>query len=333
MSEFIFPCPACGQNISCDPAHAGTEIICPLCHANVIAPQETVKETIMPAEVPVETDAPPPWTGYNATTVETTRRTSRVAIASLICSLSSLITCIGWLPGIICGHLAKSRIRRNPSLKGGNFATAGLIIGYSIILLETGMAGTYICRLSNAMKQGWKNVSQELATNPVVVTTTQSGVTNATDPMQVTTTTNTQPADVGWLADLNGVAFPDHPVSGKIHGHDFNFRTALFKNGGLKISAADGMYVEIPHGLGAAIEGQSYDFKPDDDGADPHVKLGWQDDAVVQSATFSKGYSLKLQFGNIVKRKISAKIYLCLPDDSKSYLAGQFEVRIAKTKP
>ena len=39
-------------------------------------------------------------------------KTSGLAIASLVSSLSSLVTCVGWLPGIICGHLAKARIRR-----------------------------------------------------------------------------------------------------------------------------------------------------------------------------------------------------------------------------
>ena len=50
------------------------------------------------------------------------------------------------------------------------------------------------------------------------------------------------------------------------------------------------------------------------------------------SQPFSGGYALKLNFGNRVKNKIPAKIYLCLPDADKSYLAGTFDVIIKDPK-
>ena len=137
MSEYKFSCPACGQNILCDTTQVGTQIACPGCNATIAVP----KETAGTADVSTRTDIPPALPGNIATTAQ---RTSGLAIASLVCSLSSLITCVGWLPGIICGHLAKSRIRRNPSLKGSGLATAGLIIGYLILMLEVGTAAVRI---------------------------------------------------------------------------------------------------------------------------------------------------------------------------------------------
>ena len=38
MSELIFPCPSCNQNIQCDPSVGGQQLVCPLCNANVTAP-------------------------------------------------------------------------------------------------------------------------------------------------------------------------------------------------------------------------------------------------------------------------------------------------------
>jgi hypothetical protein len=68
------------------------------------------------------------------TSVESNSKTSRrseLAIASLIFSnLSFGLGPLGCIPGIICGHLAKSEIRRDPSLQGLGMAKAGLIIGY-----------------------------------------------------------------------------------------------------------------------------------------------------------------------------------------------------------
>ena len=112
---------------------------------------------------------------------------------------------------------------------------------------------------------------------------------------------------------------------------DFTFKTALFKNGDLRIISANGTSIEIIHGLGDSIDGQSYEFQPDDS-ANPRVKMTWSEDDVVQSQAYSKGYGMKLQFGQVANRKVSAKIYLCFPDDSKSYLAGTFEVRLIKPK-
>ena len=147
MSEFKFSCPACGQDILCDTTHVGTQIACPGCNATIAVP----KETAGTADVSTRTGLPPALPGNLATTAQ---RTSGLAIASLVCSLSSLITCVGWLPGIICGHLAKSRIRRNPSLKGSGLATAGLIIGYLFLMLEVGTAAVRVWSFSAALKHG-----------------------------------------------------------------------------------------------------------------------------------------------------------------------------------
>ena len=334
MSEFKFSCPACGQNILGDTSHVGTEIACPVCNAIIVVP----KETAGPADVSTPTGIPPALLGNIATTAQ---RTSGLAVASLVCSLSSLITCVGWLPGIICGHLAKSRIRRNPSLKGSGLATAGLIIGYLILLLEAGTAAVRLWSFSSALKQGYENVRQDLITNNVIVTQTQSATVSndnkQTEPVKPGTvaTGNQQiePAKSEWTSDISKASFPDHPASGKLRGIDFAVKTALFRNGDLKISSANGMSLDI-YGLGASIEGHSFEIQSvDGSSANPHVKMTWNEGEVIQTATFNKGYGMKLQFDQAINRTVSAKIYLCFPDDSKSCVAGTFEVRLLKQKP
>ena len=327
MSEFIYSCPACGQNISCDTTHVGTQIACPACNATITVPKETAG---------------------------TAQRTSGLAIASFVCSLSSFITCIGWLPGIICGHMARSRIRRNPSLKGSGLATAGLVIGYLFLMSEVGTTAVYVWRVSNAVKHGFENARQSLATNKIIVVQTQSTtVSNNNQPVEpapagVVVTTN-QPVEPvtpattvatsrqiereksEWTADISKASFPDHPASGKLHGLDFTVTTASFRNGDLKIRAGNGMLVDIFH-LDASIEGHSYEVQSDEGGNtnNPLVRMTWNEGDVIQTTTFSKRYGMKLQFGQAVNRKVSGKIYLCFPDDSKSCVAGTFEVRLLK---
>ena len=60
-------------------------------------------------------------------------RTEPLAIFSLLLAIASWFFCLllGSVPAIICGHLARSKIRRSNGLLGGmNFTVAALIIAY-----------------------------------------------------------------------------------------------------------------------------------------------------------------------------------------------------------
>ena len=61
-------------------------------------------------------------------------RTSSTAIASLIFGVISwvFLPFVGALVAVICGHVARSEIRRMPagSMEGSGMAIAGLILGY-----------------------------------------------------------------------------------------------------------------------------------------------------------------------------------------------------------
>ena len=77
---------------------------------------------------------PPP----RPTVPQTVPRTPPVAIWSLILAVLSF-TC-GWLftaiPAVICGHIARSKIRKSGGTVGGKgIATAGLILGYIALVI------------------------------------------------------------------------------------------------------------------------------------------------------------------------------------------------------
>ena len=66
-------------------------------------------------------------------------RTSGTAIASLIFGIVTWIglPVIGALVAVICGHVARSEIRRMPAgaIEGDGLAIAGLILGYVQLVL------------------------------------------------------------------------------------------------------------------------------------------------------------------------------------------------------
>jgi F0F1-type ATP synthase membrane subunit c/vacuolar-type H+-ATPase subunit K len=69
-------------------------------------------------------------------------RTSTLAVVALVLSLS----CVGFLPGIVCGHIALHHIRRDPTLSGKGMAVAAVTVGYVVfgllvLLLLTNPSG------------------------------------------------------------------------------------------------------------------------------------------------------------------------------------------------
>ncbi|WP_177319983.1 DUF4190 domain-containing protein [Actinoplanes philippinensis] len=54
-----------------------------------------------------------------------------LAIASLVCSIVGIFTCIGAPAGIVLGHLARSQIRQTREA-GDGLAVGGLWVGYLV---------------------------------------------------------------------------------------------------------------------------------------------------------------------------------------------------------
>lgn len=78
-------------------------------------------------------ETPPPLPQEQPATAPTGARTDPLAIVGLVLAILSWFVCLllGSIPAIVCGHLARSRIRRsNGALRGMNFTVAALIIAY-----------------------------------------------------------------------------------------------------------------------------------------------------------------------------------------------------------
>jgi len=89
-----------------------------------------------PASAPAATPVSPAAVVPTAAVVVPQRKTEQLATLSLIFSILGLCGfCCGFflmaaIGGIVCGHVALSRIKANPELEGHGLAMAGLIIGY-----------------------------------------------------------------------------------------------------------------------------------------------------------------------------------------------------------
>jgi Domain of unknown function (DUF4190)/GYF domain 2 len=73
--------------------------------------------------------------------------TSGYAIASLICGIIGLVTCLVFLgiPAVICGHMALHQIKNAPRIVAGHgMALAGLICGYLALMILGAVAVSVI---------------------------------------------------------------------------------------------------------------------------------------------------------------------------------------------
>ena len=86
--------------------------------------------------------APPPQYGAGPYQQYAGGRTNGLAVASLVCSLAGLLTCVGAPLGVVLGHVAKSQIRTSGEA-GEGLATAGLIIGYVLSVLGLVFCGLW----------------------------------------------------------------------------------------------------------------------------------------------------------------------------------------------
>ena len=67
------------------------------------------------------------------------RTTSPMAVISLVSGILgwTFLPFLGSLVAVVCGHMARGEIRRAPErLEGDGMAIAGLILGYSLIVIS-----------------------------------------------------------------------------------------------------------------------------------------------------------------------------------------------------
>jgi prepilin-type processing-associated H-X9-DG protein len=118
-----YACPHCGLMLQIPDEYAGQPGTCRRC-GNTITPPGT--------------PGAPVYAGAQGPAAPPMPTTDGLAIASLVLGVLAFV-CLGpvfSIPGVILGHMARSRIRQSGGrIGGGGMAMAGLVLGYSNILL------------------------------------------------------------------------------------------------------------------------------------------------------------------------------------------------------
>ncbi len=139
-----------------------------------------------------------------------------------------------------------------------------------------------------------------------------------------------------WKEELSNVSIPEIAAEGRIHGDKFVVESAKLKNGILTIR--DGKDFFPDHVLivflflkkGDNIEGKTFDIKKTGGFSAPHVHMQWREPgkSIPETEMFTKDYNMRLHFGAMDNGKIPVKIYLCLSDAKKSFVAGTLTAEV-----
>jgi DNA-directed RNA polymerase subunit RPC12/RpoP len=140
-------------------------------------------------------------------------------------------------------------------------------------------------------------------------------------------------SDTNWSLNLKGWAVPDSTAAGRIAGQDFICQRATFSGGTLTLRNGD-LNVTINFGgtTPEALAGKSLNVSTNAAAA-ARVGFRWKVDDQAKHESFTNGYAMLLNFGEVEDHRVSGTIYLCTSDENKSYVAGKFDAEIRKSKP
>jgi hypothetical protein len=334
MTDFKFSCPACGQRMLAGPNYQGRSIGCPACHATITVP--TLAEgQLLPAEPPKPIPTP-----SERASLKSPPKTSALAKASLGLSIASLgIGPLGFVPGIICGHLARREMRNDPRVAGKGLATAGLWISYGFVVMGLGVLAVV---LATGSLIGGRMQQQTASVPPAAASASASDRTGRQPAPAAAMDSTSEDANDGWKADLTDVTIPGDPVSGRMRGQKFVCNR-------VEVSpAATPRFLILQQGEGAQGDFKITIIIPDRDGlegrkinlpkaseipaeGDYRVAILWQDNGEYHSQQFTRsinGFALRLESEPRSHKRVKGRIYLCLGDEQKSFVAGTFDAKV-----
>jgi hypothetical protein len=291
MSEFTFSCPLCQQDIVCDEQYHGQQLQCPICQGEITAPEA---ETKLAGALAIKTPVGPKHTP----TVPGLRKPVVVEKKS---GLGKMVAAAG---GVLVLAASLFCVARFTPLKSHLPAFLG---GEKPARVEAASAGA--------------------ASGPSATKTEPAAATPEAPPLP--------PPTLVWMTNLANAVIPTNAAYGKITTNDFKYDSARVDNGILVLRQGKGALPDMELGVffglkaGESLAGKSIDVAAEARVA-PRVWKKWKATGkpALQQKVYSKGYAMKLQFGEVREDKVTGKIYLCLPDEEQSVVAGSFAASV-----
>ena len=148
------------------------------------------------------------------------------------------------------------------------------------------------------------------------------------------------PPDIAWSLDLKNATFPETNAAGRIHGRSFTPDRATLEGGTLSFRTGKAwppdlaLSLLLPGRRPEDFAGRTVEVTADQPPPVPRVIVRWKDDQQQPAKQeIGSGYALKLSFDQPVGGRLPGRIYLCLPGEDRSVVAGTFDATMRKPKP
>src|SRR5258706_7458303 len=137
------------------------------------------------------------------------------------------------------------------------------------------------------------------------------------------------PTNFTWTLHLKNESFPQSEAAGRVHGAGFLCQKVTLQGGNLTLRQGQnwppdlGISISFFAKQGEELSGKYIEVTADRPPPVPRVVLRWKDDSGRQlTATIPAGYAFRVQFGEVTAGRIEWKIYLCLAEQPKRFVAG-----------
>ena len=140
-----------------------------------------------------------------------------------------------------------------------------------------------------------------------------------------------------WKQDLKGVSIPDVNAHGTINGQKFQCEKAVLQGNILHLRQGKDFFADLELVIfffleeNETLEKKTFEVAANKNFGNPHIHMKWKskdEDFSPKTEIFMNGYSMRIEFGAGTEGILPGKIYLCLPDEEKSAVAGKFEAEI-----
>jgi len=367
MAEFKFSCPGCNQHIQLDELWSGHQIQCPSCQTTMVVPpnpdapapaaspvQATVRGVPGPPPVPASTRlskaaapsaaaAPSPQgqtrfmpqRGAGKAAPGSSRKSKIIKWATI----GAVVLAVG--AGAYFGipyaldYQDKLNAKRKEDAKKSDGGEMGHIANVYNVLDATEPGGRGLSGLPKG--HGPRERSEQMSF-PVVPAHVAGAASIAQPDLPV--------IPAVWSLDAVATNIPQGRANGMLSGTNFLVETARLEPVGTAevlhllqgtVTSPDReLFIYLHPKSGGGLSGQSWTVTKAQTGIGvPEIKKRWKTDPryAPQLKSFATGYVLKLELGEVTNSAVSGKIYLALPDDEKSVVAGVFNAVIMAAAP
>jgi len=356
MADIKFACPHCNQHITCDALWGGHELQCPGCQNNLVVPAP-------PAEPEATSLVPAPPRGGVAR-VSISRPSAHAAEGAPAAPANKPIPIRNLAP--------PPKKKQSPVVKIAIGAAIAVVLAAGGYFGYTWWSGRQAKLQANSTEPAKNSDSGQAgqtaaadATDPNAAAPSpggrpgrrergaggaQPGATAAdaaSGPGGAAAPADNQPViPPAYTLDVAFAKIPEGKANGTISGTNFVVETAridpvgtahvLRLMQGNAVSPDREVLVYLHLKPGEKLGGQNLSISQDMRGVGvPQVTKRWKTNPRFAPTlrSFSTGYAMKLELGELADNAFPGKIYLAFPDNEKSVVAGSFKATLATIDP